>query len=55
MVEMENFMKQLEEARKRSAMEKEKDRAGKEGKRSQEKKYKEALQKAENLEKKREI
>ena len=43
MVDMENFMKQLEEAKKKSAMEKEKE--------VKEKKYKEAFQKAEELEK----
>ena len=43
MVDMESFMKQLEEAKKKSAMEKEKS--------DREKKEKEALQKAEELEK----
>ena len=43
MVDMENFMKQLEEAKKKSAMKKEKE--------AKEKKYNVALQKAEELEK----
>jgi len=53
MVDMENFMKQLEEARKKSAMEKEKTEQEKKEKEAKEKKYKEALQKAEDLEKER--
>jgi PRTRC genetic system protein E len=51
MVDMEGFMKQLEEAKKQSAMEKEKaDRERKE-KEAREKKYKEAMQKVDELEK----
>lgn len=51
MVDMEGFMKQLEEAKKQSAMEKEKaDRERKE-KEAKEKKYKEAMQKVDDLEK----
>ena len=51
MVDMENFMKQLEEAKKKSAMEKEKTEKEKKEKEAKEKKYNEALQKAEELEK----
>ena len=51
MVDMESFMKQLEEAKKKSAMEKEKSDKEKKEKEAKEKKYKEAFQKAENLEK----
>lgn len=51
MVEMEAFMKQLEEAKKKSAMEKEKTDKEKREKEAREKKYKEALQKAEEFEK----
>ena len=51
MVDMENFMKKLEEARKKSAMEKEKSEKEKKEKEAKEKKYNEALQKAEELEK----
>ena len=51
MVDMENFMKQLEEAKKKSAMEKEKSDREKKEKEAKEKKYKEAFQKAEELEK----
>lgn len=51
MVDMEGFMKQVEEAKKQSAMEKEKaDRERKE-KEAKEKKYKEAMQKVDELEK----
>lgn len=51
MVDMEGFMKQLEEVKKQSAMEKEKaDRERKE-KEAREKKYKEAMQKVDELEK----
>ncbi|MDV3776695.1 prtrc system protein e [Elizabethkingia anophelis] len=49
MVDMENFMKQLEEARKKSAMEKQKTEQEKKEKDAKEKKYKEALQKAEEF------
>jgi PRTRC genetic system protein E len=51
MVDMESFMKQLEEAKKKSAMEKEKQDKEKKEKEAKEKKYKEALQKAEELKK----
>ena len=51
MVDMESFMKQLEEAKKKSAMEKEKSDREKKEKEAKEKKYKEAFQKAEELEK----
>ena len=51
MVDMENFMKQLEEAKKKSAMEKEKQDKEKKEKEAKDKKYKDALQKAETLEK----
>ena len=51
MVDIENFMKQLEEAKKKSAMEKEKSDREKKEKEAKEKKYNEALQKAEELEK----
>ena len=51
MVDMENFMKHLEEAKKKSAMEKEKQDKEKKEKEAKEKKYNEALQKAEELEK----
>lgn len=51
MVDMEGFMKQLEEVKKQSTMEKEKaDRERKE-KEAREKKYKEAMQKVDELEK----
>ena len=50
MVDMERFMKQLEEAKKQSAMEKEKADKEKKEKEAKEKKYKDALQKAETLE-----
>lgn len=51
MVNMEAFMKSLEEAQKKSAMEKEKADKEKKEKEAKEKKYKEAFQKAEALEK----
>lgn len=51
MVNMEAFMKQLEEARKQSAMEKEKADREKKEKEAKEKKYKEAMQKVDELEK----
>lgn len=51
MVDMESFMKQLEEAKKKSAMEKEKSDKEKKEKEAKDKKYKEAFQKAEELEK----
>ena len=51
MVDMETFMKQLEEAKKQSAMEKEKADREKKEKEAKAKKYKEAFQKAEALEK----
>lgn len=51
MVDMEAFMKQVEEARKKSVMEKEKtDKENKE-REAKDKKYKECLQKAQELEK----
>ena len=46
MVDMENFMKQLEEAKKKSAMEKEKQDKEKKEKEAKEKKYQEAIHKA---------
>ncbi len=51
MVNMEAFMKSLEEAQKKSAMEKEKADKEKKEKEAKEKKYKDAFQKAEELEK----
>jgi PRTRC genetic system protein E len=51
MVNMEAFMKQLEEAKKQSAMEKEKTDREKREKEVKAKKYTDALQKAEELEK----
>ena len=51
MVDMESFMKQLEEAKKKSAMEKEKSDKEKKDKEAKEKKYYDALKKAEELEK----
>ena len=51
MVDMESFMKQLEEVKKKSAMEKEKTDKEKKEKEAKEKKYKNAFQKAEALEK----
>ena len=51
MMDMENFMKQLEETKRNSAMEKEKSDEEKKEKEAKEKKFKDALQKAEELEK----
>lgn len=51
MVDMEQFMKQLEEAKQNSAMEKEKADKEKKEKEAKEKKYKEAFEKAEAHEK----
>ncbi|KUJ58344.1 PRTRC system protein E [Chryseobacterium aquaticum] len=51
MVDMESFMKQMEEAKKKSAMEKEKADKDKKENETKEKKYKEAFQKAQELEK----
>ena len=51
MVNMESFMKQLEEVKKKSAMEKEKQDKEKKEKEAKEKKYQEAIHKAEELEK----
>ena len=51
MVNMEAFMKQLEEAKKQSAIEKEKTDKEKKEKEAREKKYKEAMQKVDELEK----
>lgn len=51
MVDMEGFMKQLEEVKKKSAMEKDKCDKDKKEKEGKDKKYKEALQKAEEFEK----
>ena len=51
MVDMESFMKQLEETKRKSAMEKEKTDKEKKEKATKDKKYNEALQKAEELEK----
>ncbi|MGC4129512.1 MAG: prtrc system protein e [Bergeyella sp.] len=51
MVEMENFMKQLEEVKKKSAMEKALRQAQSDKKEAKAKKYSEAFEKAENLEK----
>ena len=51
MVDMESFMKQLEEAKNKSAMEKEKLDKEKKEKEAKEKKYQDAVQKAEELEK----
>lgn len=50
MVDMESFMKQLEEAKKKSAMEKEKSDKEKKETETKQKKYKEAFEKAESLE-----
>jgi PRTRC genetic system protein E len=50
MVNMEAFMKQLEEAKKQSAMEKEKSDREKKAKEERDKKYRDALAKAEKLE-----
>jgi PRTRC genetic system protein E len=51
MVNMEAFMKQMEEAKKQSAMEKEKTDKDKKVKEEKDKKYKEAMQKVDELEK----
>jgi len=51
MVNMEAYMKQLEEAQKQSAMEKEKADKDRKEKEAKEKKYKEAMQKVDELEK----
>lgn len=51
MVNMESFMKQVEEAKKKSAMEKEKADKEKKEKEAKVKKYKDAFEKAEALEK----
>ena len=51
MVDMESFMKQLEVAKKKSAMEKERSDKEKKEKETKDKKYNESLQKAEELEK----
>lgn len=51
MVDMESFMKQLEETKRKSAMEKEKTDKEKKEKATEDKKYNEALQKAKELEK----
>lgn len=51
MVDMESFMKQLEVAKRKSAMEKEKSDKDKKEKDGKEKKYNDAIQKAEELEK----
>ena len=51
MVDMESFMKQLEETKRNSAMEKEKSDKEKKEKEAKEKKFKDSLQKAEELEK----
>lgn len=51
MLDMEAFMKQLEAAKKQSAMEKEKVERNKKEKEAKDKKYKEAMTKADELEK----
>ncbi|MFT4093239.1 MAG: PRTRC system protein E [Niabella sp.] len=51
MVNMEAFMKQLEETKKQSAMEKEKAEREKKAKEERDKKYKEAMQRVDELEK----
>ncbi|MGM8362246.1 PRTRC system protein E [Flavobacterium sp. ARAG 55.4] len=51
MVDMEVFMKQLEEAKKQSAMEKEKAEKEKKEKEAKDKKYKDGMAKADELEK----
>jgi PRTRC genetic system protein E len=50
MINMEAFMKQLEEVKKQSAMEKEKSGAAKKEQEEKEKKYKEVMQKVDELE-----
>ena len=51
MVDMEGFMKQLEEVKKQSAMEKEKTDRERKEKEAKEKKYRETMQKVDELEK----
>lgn len=51
MVDMEKFLKQLEEAKKQSAIEKEKTKKAKQENETKDKKYKEAMAKADELEK----
>ncbi len=51
MVDMEGFMKQLEEVKKQSAVEKEKTDRERKEKEAKEKKYREAMQKVDELEK----
>lgn len=51
MVDMEAFMKQLEESKKQSAMEKEKDDRQKKEQEAKDKKFKDAMAKADELEK----
>ncbi|WP_134151161.1 PRTRC system protein E [Flavobacterium sp. 270] len=51
MVDMEAFMKQLEEAKKQSAMEKEKEEKQKKEQETKDKKFKDAIAKADELEK----
>src|SRR5690606_19882201 len=51
MVEMEQFLKQLEEVKKQSAIEKEKAEKAKKEKEAKEKKYKAAMKKVDELEK----
>jgi len=51
MVDMEAFMKQLEEAKKKSAMEKEKEEKQKKEQETKDKKFKDAMAKADELEK----
>ncbi|MFL9835569.1 PRTRC system protein E [Chryseobacterium terrae] len=51
MVDMESFMKQLEEAKKSSAMEREKTDKEKKEKDAKQKKYKDAIEKADSFEK----
>jgi PRTRC genetic system protein E len=51
MVDMEAFMKQLEEAKKQSAIEKEKTEKAKKEKEAKDKKFKDAMAKADELEK----
>lgn len=52
MVDMESFMKQLEEVKKQSAMEKEKAEKERREKEARDKKYKEAIQKVDELRRK---
>lgn len=51
MVDMEKFLKQLEEVKKQSAIEKEKTEKAKKGKEAKDKKFKDAMAKADELEK----